>query len=378
MLAGEAINGCEVCYKDEAHGKMSLRQTMNDRWKFNLGEQEFQSRLRQSEKSEGRLESPPVYFDLRLGNQCNLKCRMCFPINSHKLNDEFKEILSTEKNFPQYIKDQLVEDKVLNWGDSSVFAQSLREILPSIQELYFTGGEPMMISAVYEILKKAVDLKMSSHIKISFHTNTTLWNSKLIDLLPFFKSVHIICSIDGVGAVDEYIRTPTQFKKVESNFQNYLQLSKENPNIYIGIGSAISWLNVYGLPDFALWLSSQQVRAHLNFCGVFFNIVYEPQLLNFKMIPNELRSHARQCVLKALTTFEEQQILTPRIQSDLTTITNILETPANFCEGDSRDLVQYLSALDHQRKQNLKEMIPDAYKVFQHHEHICSQRPLEL
>lgn len=368
MCAGEKVNGCQICYNNEANKQESLRQSMNRRWKGLLGAKEIKRRIEESESSGGQLTSQPVYWDLRLGNKCNLKCRMCFPINSHGLNQEFAKIREEGKDFPSYdiLSGQQAKD-ALHWGDSEKFQESMIKVLPFARELYFTGGELMLIQTTYNILQAAVDLNVAHDIQIKFHTNTTIWNAKVMELLPHFKDVDIICSIDGAENTDDYIRYPTKFSVVNDNLKKYLDLAEQHANIFIAVSAAISWQNVFDLPQFAKWILSFNLPKRPQFRGVYYNLVYFPTFLSFKMIPSQLRTLAIESVIETVHLHDAAQFMTPHIEQSLNALLHVLRQEPEYSEHERRDLITQTEVLDQTRAQNLKSLIPSAYPVYQFH-----------
>ena len=71
MLDGERPEMCQRCFREEDAGVRSARQAWNHKWQ---------------EDKEYTLDAPfdVKYVDLRLGNLCNLKCRMCNPYASNQ------------------------------------------------------------------------------------------------------------------------------------------------------------------------------------------------------------------------------------------------------------------------------------------------------
>jgi hypothetical protein len=78
MLQGERVESCKHCYLQEEVGKKSFRQMHNDEWERRIGEEAIHERIEASYANDFALEEhDPLYLDLRLGNLCNLSCRMC-------------------------------------------------------------------------------------------------------------------------------------------------------------------------------------------------------------------------------------------------------------------------------------------------------------
>ena len=104
MLAGESVKSCQACYDEEDVNKRSCRQWNNERWTNMLGTVEISTRAEEGLSTDGFTSSPPVYLDVRAGNKCNLKCRMCSPIHSQSLNEEFHNLMNHEPSLSDYFK----------------------------------------------------------------------------------------------------------------------------------------------------------------------------------------------------------------------------------------------------------------------------------
>ncbi len=372
MLAGKKISGCEICYKDEDNQKRSHRQSINNEWTYRLGEQEIADRVGESQELHGLLlKSKPIYFDLRLGNTCNLRCRMCFPLNSNSLNTEFSQILAKKMPFPEFYERQILPTNVrLNWSDSEIFLKNIKAHLSDIKELYFTGGEPMLISAVAEILTMAMEMGVSQQISLKFHTNTTHWNQEIISLLPYFKKVSLNCSIDGVHHIDEYVRYPTQFEAVDKNFRKYNSLVEQYPNLDMGMATTVSWMNIFELPQLFDWVLNIVNKKSSSFWGISLNQVYYPTHLALEMIPDEQKKAAITSLQTCLDLLKSHDYQKQQIEHDLNALVYSLSRPFVPNSFLTKELVQFTETLDKQRNQSLKKTSPSANEVFRYHKNL--------
>ena len=66
---------------------------------------------------------------------------------------------------------------------------------------------------------------------------------------PKMKSWMIWASIDGLGDITEYIRYPSNFKKVVENLNFYKKLVLESGNGRIMFSPAVQLLNIHELDD---------------------------------------------------------------------------------------------------------------------------------
>jgi glutamate-1-semialdehyde 2,1-aminomutase len=96
MINGEKVEGCSTCYLQEESGRMSNRQQANNEWAWRLGENTLTETIKKALDNNGHVDNDLVYLDLRLGNLCNLKCRMCNPWNSSQIVKEHVELEKTD------------------------------------------------------------------------------------------------------------------------------------------------------------------------------------------------------------------------------------------------------------------------------------------
>jgi MoaA/NifB/PqqE/SkfB family radical SAM enzyme len=85
MLNGEHISSCEVCYESEAASGQSYRT--NSGLQPIEGHPVSQAEMQRSygSSSNFRVSESPIYIKLETGNLCNLKCRMCWDVNSSQI-----------------------------------------------------------------------------------------------------------------------------------------------------------------------------------------------------------------------------------------------------------------------------------------------------
>lgn len=88
MLEGKKITACENCYRQEASGHLSLRQTSNWTWENGWLNEERLSfeELRGRTIAADYIAPAPAHRMVIVGNQCNLKCRMCNGKNSSRIS----------------------------------------------------------------------------------------------------------------------------------------------------------------------------------------------------------------------------------------------------------------------------------------------------
>lgn len=96
MLAGERPSPCDRCYAIEDSGITSYRQTVNAQYAERIPE------LVAGTSAAGEAPHHFLSFDLRLGNLCNLRCRMCSPQSSKALIQEFASYFEVSPRHPYF------------------------------------------------------------------------------------------------------------------------------------------------------------------------------------------------------------------------------------------------------------------------------------
>jgi len=204
------------------------------------------------------------HLDLKLGNSCNLKCISCWNMSSSSIAEEEHEMI--KKGVP--ITSKIIDVTNINWSSEDNFKKL--ENLP-LQEVYFTGGEPMMVKHVPEFLER---LDPSTHIR--FNTNCTITNPRLEKILKRFHTVSLSLSLDAVDRKIEYIRYGSKWTEVEENARRF------SDNFIVSISPTISILNAWFYDDICEY-------ADKNNWQVYENLLLMPSWLSCKNAPASLK-----------------------------------------------------------------------------------------
>ena len=225
MVNGDTISACKNCYHQESIGKSSNRKMMTNEWIQRVGKEEFTNIVSNLIHSDYNSKLDIIYLDLRLGNLCNLKCRMCSPFNSSQIakehfdlwdegNQSYKDIWTgMYGKSPEHLrKDQ-------TWFESNFLWDELIGLIPSLKKVYMTGGEPTLIENNYRFMQECIAANMQDTIELFFNINCTNVTDKFINLISQFKTVKINASLDGFGPMNDYIRFPSKWDRVSKNFE---------------------------------------------------------------------------------------------------------------------------------------------------------------
>ena len=194
----------------------------------------------------------PVSLELRLGNQCNLKCVTCWGMSSSLIQEERKGLLESgllKTNNLEWLHDKYareVEDvekaDMKEWYETETFYNNFKKMAPKMRRLYTTGGEPTLIKANYRMLEELVAAN-NTDCRIEFTSNMTTWNPLFYDTLSKFDNVEIQMSIDGVDEVGEYIRYGSNFTRVKENVAKAVEMAATRPNWRVVCYTVLQSLN---------------------------------------------------------------------------------------------------------------------------------------
>ena len=358
MLSGEKLSQCTKCYIAEDAGKSSFRQYQNDMWDNG----EFDEIIESSTK-DGTVDELPVYFDLKLSNLCNLKCRMCEGTASSEIH---KETLQLQQEFPEevekYPKLSTTRVKPGNnsaWVDNPRVWDELRDRLPYIRRIEATGGEPTLIQPLHDILHECVDKGYASNIGLSVITNLTNTKESFTDVIQKFKSTWLNGSTDGVGKVQEYIRFPSKWESIKKNMLKYANLEETLGTDKFGFSliCTVQLYNILYIDEFIIFLLENNMRMNLSYLN-------QPDFLSTAILPVELRDIAiakLENILKNKYSMEETHFHT--YTENVRHIESLIRYLKNNVADDSQILVNkflsYTAMLDKKRNQSYFDTFPE-------------------
>ena len=289
VLKGERPKECEPCFSLEDQGVESLRQR---HIKGEIPEARINLYPNALSKMHQDFTMPfeiPT-MEIKLNNLCNLKCRMCNPTDSTSWNDweQVEEFYDKEKN---YIADNirklnLIKKPYLDkFEDNPNWWESFEKLLPYFRRVEFAGGEPLMDPQHYRILDMLKPY--GNQIEIKYATNGTTLGIKggrtIHEYWPHFKSVAVNVSIDGIGAVYEYVRGNGKWEEVVHNIQEIQKI----PHVTRIVGAvAVQVSNILIL--------DQMIELFLDKLGIVFytNMVKYPNVLSIQTLPKPLKDLA--------------------------------------------------------------------------------------
>ena len=218
MMAGETLPECEVC-NDKLLNTNVYRTYFDHLFGHKLPE------VFDSTSEDGFTTMAPVSWDYRFSNLCNFKCRTCGDMLSSAWESEEKTHNMVDWGNPKnnwMRKDS--RDAITQFQDSQVEAEFAAAVEQhSVEEIYWVGGEPLMYEQHWRYMRRIVELGDGPRLYARYNTNLSRIHYRGCDLysdiLDHIRDWQICASIDGTGAIGEYIRTGLDYKKFCENFE---------------------------------------------------------------------------------------------------------------------------------------------------------------
>lgn len=304
MLNGTIPKSCKKCFDEENVGIKSKRNWETIVWQDRVDIDDIVANM----KPNGELPINIPYFDLRLGNLCNLKCIMCSPHDSSSWISDWK-IQTPKYTNPILIQDQHWDRTMdYTWYQKGSFIDSMKKQAHNIKELYFAGGEPLLIPEHYNILEFMVTEGHAKNCILRYNSNGTEISDKLLELWNHFKLVKFNFSIDAFDSKNEYIRYPSKWSTI---VENLYKLDNTKDNIIVNIACAVQAMNVMYLDELVDWKMSQnfkKINTKTYGAGLIgLHLVYLPSYLNVRVLPNDMKIIASQNIHNLIKKYNSER-----------------------------------------------------------------------
>ena len=297
MLNGEWHAECERCRQEETNGVLSRRQMENNDWELKA---ERAAEITAADGSIYPADQEIEYFDIRYGNFCNLKCRMCGPTDSHQWYDDFVKLHGTTSYKDTHERIQLVKNEKGRWTtdqydwfkNSNMYWNNFEKHTKNAKKLYIVGGEPLIIDEHIESLERLVANGTAAGIQIEYNTNLTNVTDRILDLWKHFKEIRIGASIDACNEVFDYQRAPAKWTQV---YENLKKIDARNDiNFKCWYAFTITPFNVFHFPEFMKWKLTESNLVKFNPVEsyrpiVSYHMCHSPKYYNIKVLPADMK-----------------------------------------------------------------------------------------
>lgn len=332
MLTETLNPACGRCYEQEANGFFSGRRSANKHHGHHVK----------------KLEANPfemTYWDIRFSNLCNLKCRSCGHIFSSQWYQDQARLAGG---------DWRDRNTVLNYAGRTELDmwEQLEPHLDYVEQIYFAGGEPLLMEEHYNILEELVKRKRFD-VRLIYNTNfthTELKGKSVFEYWKQFDSVAVGASLDAMGYYAEYIRKGTNWAQV---VQNRYEMIRVCPQVDFYISPTLSIMNAWQLPEFHReWVAHGLIQAQ----DLNVNILQDPAHYRIDIAPAEYKQQLEEKYLIHLDWLRDRDPLQRATVGFESAIKFMMAT-------DNTHLIDTFwrktHELDDIRKENIMDVIPE-------------------
>ena len=332
MLNERESDACRRCYEQESAGFFSGRRSANKHHGHHIK----------------KLDTNPfemTYWDVRFSNLCNLRCRSCGHIFSSQWYQDQVRLAGPEWR---------AQNRALNYAGRTEtdMWQQLEPHLDYVEQIYFAGGEPLLMEEHYRILEELVR-RQRFDVRLIYNTNfthTELKDRSVFEYWKQFDSVSVGASLDAMGARAEYIRKGSDWSVIEHNRQQMMTIC---PKVDFYVSATLSIMNAWHLPDFhKAWTERGLIKAQ----DFNVNILQDPDYYRIDIAPQHYKLQLQQRF--------QDHIDWLRPQDNLQRATTGFESAINFMMATDRsELVAKFwsktNQLDTIRNENVLTTIPE-------------------
>jgi len=325
---------CRKCWQEESAERTSKRMHTLDRLKHMIPDQPWSADARSL-----------MFLDLKLGNICNLKCRICGSWSSSTFATEELANLSTKEDRKTNHHYQMLRQGA--WPrENKKFWSEIDQVVDQIRYIEFTGGEPFMIQEHFDMLQGLVDRGIAHQVEIHYNTNGTQWPEQAEEIWQYFRHVEVAFSIDDVGARFEYQRSNAVWSEVCENIERFRTMRERLLNMTLQVCCTVNVFNVLYLEQVAKWIDQQ------DFDFVYWNMMHDAEYFSIRSLPESSKTTIAQHLRSALVPARTQR-----------EFDNVVTFMRRGVSTDGSRMREEIARVDLRRGQNLCHIAPELAEI---------------
>jgi sulfatase maturation enzyme AslB (radical SAM superfamily) len=232
MMAGERLPECEVC------NDQLLNTDVYRTYFWHLFQHKYHD-VMAATHDDGTCDVLPVSWDYRFSNLCNFKCRTCGDMLSSAWETEQKthDMVNWTDPKNNWMR-PVVREQISKFQDNQIeleFSNAVEQ--HRVEEIYWVGGEPLMYEQHWRYMKRIIELGDGPQVYARYNTNLSRVEYRGInlyrDILPEIRDWQICASLDGTGAIGEYIRTGLDYDQWLENFRGAVAIQRHSRQVRI-------------------------------------------------------------------------------------------------------------------------------------------------
>lgn len=283
MLNDVPTKSCQVCYNNQAAGKSSLRQDFNeDLFRY------YKKFVYETNDDYTVNEPGFVWWDLKLSNKCNFKCRMCSYTSSSSFElEQFGKISG-------------------RWDAAEKTYEEVEPYLEMVNHLYFSGGESLIIDEHWKILDRIIELGRNNKVTLAYNSNFSNLVYKgrhIFDLWDQFnRDLQVHISVDGIGARGELIRKGFKWDRFISHAEQFRDRFKHKERTHqLHFDCTVQALNIFDVVNLHQYLYKSGLMKNIDF--FFLNFMQTPREQSVWILDKKTKEAAKENIRNHIDKF---------------------------------------------------------------------------
>ena len=332
FIDGKKPDTCRKCWNEEQSGRTSKRMHTLNRLEHIVTDTEWTADAK-----------PLIFIDFKLGNICNLKCRICGSWSSSTFATEEVKFQGKDSFHYQMLKDGAWPRR------NQKFWTEIDKLMHQVRYLEFTGGEPFMIQEHFQLLQRMVDKGIAQDVEIHYNTNGTKFPEHAEEIWKHFKLIEIAFSIDDVDERFEYQRANAIWSEVNTNMDRFEAMRDRNTNILLQVCSTVNVFNVMYLEGLANWIDKR------SFDFVYWNMLHEARYHSVGTLPGRAKELVSNRLMSAnVSDFHMKEFVK---------IVDFIQAGTSLDGNELRDNV---ALVDRRREQDLRTHHPELAQAIEY------------
>lgn len=315
---------CQSCWSQEDANLMSTRQRYN---------QQLANMVPEPDQ--------PKVLVFKPGNTCNMACRMCNPATSSSWYSDAYKLYEPGVSFKEYTKEFEIIRNSYQPSNQPLW-DDLKNWMAKLEIIDIYGGEPFLISGLFDMLEHGVRIGSAKNITIHINTNASIWNQHYLDILKHYRQVIFKVSADShIPDQFEYIRHKSNFNAVVENISKFRDQLQQCSNFQLLTVLTITTLNVFYVDEI-----EKNLTTLLNL-PVGLNFVTGPdEYYDIRHIPVPVKNQ----LLKKIKNSSTRSVLSQTIPG---------------CDIEWPKFCQVTDKLDKIRNQSFQDTFPEWWQALQ-------------
>lgn len=334
FLENKRPDSCKICWEVEAANGDSKRIRSNEKFKWFV---------QKADHNDPALR----FLDLKMGNICNLKCRICSVKSSSKWTSDSLEKDSSLEN-KKYVSRI---GRLSHWPRRSErFWKDIQTVVDSLLVMYFAGGEPMLINEHFDLLRHCIETDNAKRISLKYNTNGTRVPIEAIEeIWPKFKKVHLGFSIDGTDMEFEYQRDGAKWQEINDNIDRIHAARTNLPSLETQLCTTVSALHIATIIDTIKWGEMK------GFNTIVINLLHQPEYFCVRNL-----SSSSKIKVKDLLESRIGELENPDLRRQ---VQNVISYMMQEGQDLSRECIEELEKIDRIRNQDWRAALLELAEI---------------